>query len=160
MGQSSCIYGRLPANHFLSMLHGMSNQIIKHYNNLNGDHLLNPWQEVFALHGCRARRRFSRELRLPAWPSGGFELLRQTLFLDGLRILSVPLCALSPVPLTLTRFLSTGHLAVFKSWIGTEPAFANAAWTFAAGHGLFHRCLSALSGWDNDSMRSVLASSK
>jgi hypothetical protein len=86
---------------------------------------------------------FACDLRLPSLGSDGFQLVRETLSFEMLRVLSVPLRALSPVPLALARLLATGHLTVFESGVRTEPASAYAARTFAAG--LLHRCLSAFS---------------
>jgi len=86
------------------------------------------------------------DLRLPPPGSDGFELVHETLPFEEFRVFSVPLRALSPVPLALARLLSAGHLTVFESRARTKPASANAARTFAAGHGLLHRCLSAFSG--------------
>jgi hypothetical protein len=85
------------------------------------------------------------DLRLPGFGCDGFELVRETLSFEDLRVFSVPLRTLSPVPLALASLLATGHLTVFESGIRTKPASANAARSFAAGHGLLHRCLSAFS---------------
>jgi hypothetical protein len=60
--------------------------------------------------------------------------------------------ALSPVPIALARFPSTGHLTILESGIRSKPASTDAARTFAAAHGFLHLCLSAFPGSDDDSM--------
>ena len=57
-----------------------------------------------------------------------------------LRIFPVPLGALLPVPLLFAVGVSTGPLAISKSWVRGEPTAANTART------LSHRFLSDLGG--------------
>jgi hypothetical protein len=128
----------------------MSQQILNHYSKLSCDHLLSQWREVFGSGGvlewCGTGMGIIGDLRLPPPGSDGFELVRQTFSFEEFRVFSVPLGTLSPVPLALAGLLSTGHLTIFEPGMRTKPASANAARTFAAGHGLLHRCLSAFSG--------------
>ncbi len=150
------VYNHLPPHHFLHAPHEMSQQIFNHYCKLSCDHLLSKGRELFGsratLEWCRTGAGFIRQIRLPLPRSDGFEPAGETLSFDELSVFSVPLRTLSPVPLAPASFLSTGHLSVFESGIRIKPVSANAAWTFAAGDSLLHRCLSTIPRSDNDSM--------
>ena len=61
---------------------------------------------------------------------------------EVISIVSVPLPARLLVPLSFACRTATGHLTIFKFWVGRKPPSANPAWPFAAFYGPPHRFLS------------------
>jgi len=85
----------------------------------------------------------------------GRKLFRQIVGPEVLSIVSVPLAAPFPMPLSFALRITTGHLTIFKLRIGLKPPSTNPTWTLLAFCGPLHRLLSFIELCENDS-RAIL----
>jgi len=74
----------------------------------------------------------------------GLELFLQIVGPEIIPIGSVPLLALSLVPLSLAGRITTAHLTILHSAIGQKPSSTDAAWTLLGFMNPWHRFLSLM----------------